>query len=280
MGFADRRQIIVAIVIATGPLLGLSDHAQAQQYLGQMTAADCRSRGGSPDSSITDDANPDPPRGCWKHFTSGSAAGSSGSTTTTTTTTVTTTSGGGDNTAAVALQVGGAALNLLGQIIEAFGDDQPATTPAETASMAEVEAIKAQEAAVLAEEARNLNEAGRQAAADGKTVVALAKFQRALDTAEQINANENMGLYRDHMNTMQAYIAYDFGLRSWRSGNYEGARKRFDEAIHFAWLANKDDLAREITNGIKKLPKKGSADTNTNQGNGICMQINGEIVCE
>lgn len=279
MGFAHRRQIIVAIVIAAGPLLGLSDHALAQQYLGQMTAADCRAKDGSPDSSITDDANPDPPRGCWKHFTSRSAAGSGGSTTTTTTT-VTTTSGGGDNTAAVALQVGGAALNLLGQIIEAFGDDQPATAPAETASMAEVEAIQAQEAAVLAEEARNLNEAGRQAAADGKTVVALAKFQRALDTAEQIRDNENTGLYRDNMNTMQAYIAYDFGLRSWRSGNYESARKRFNEAIHYAQIANKDDLAREITNGIKKLPKKGSADTDANQGSGICMQINGEIVCE
>ena len=40
----------------------------AQEYLGEYTGMACRGLGGKPDSTITDDENPDPVRGCWRYY--------------------------------------------------------------------------------------------------------------------------------------------------------------------------------------------------------------------
>ncbi|HWA50965.1 MAG TPA: hypothetical protein VG742_22040, partial [Dongiaceae bacterium] len=83
-----------------------------QEYLGQMPAANCVQLGGVPDSTITDDNNPDPPRNCWRHHTStqGDAAGAS--TGVAAPAPVVSNGGGGTNQTGNALQTGGAALTL------------------------------------------------------------------------------------------------------------------------------------------------------------------------
>jgi hypothetical protein len=270
--------VLVALFV-----LQSTNQLAAQEYLGQMSAADCRQRGGAPDSSITDENNPDPPRGCWRHFTTGSqiggSAASGGNQVTTTTNIVT---AGETNTAAIALQVGGQALIVLGQIIEALdtGDSEQQGNQVGEQNLAQVEAIKEQEKEVLRQEAHRFNEEGRAAAAQGRTVVAMLNFENALDRADQINDLENLNIYRDNMNTMRAYIAYDTGLRAWRNRRYDAARKSFAEAISYAQMTSDNHLAQNISKGIRKLPADADSVNNTAPEVPIaCSLINGQTIC-
>lgn len=254
----------------------------AQEYLGQMPAANCVQLGGVPDSTITDDNNPDPPRNCWRHHTSTQGDAATGASTgVAAPAPVVSNGGGGTDQTGNALQAGGAALTLFGQFLQNFEDSQQ---PAYDENAAKVDAYFAQKAAeerALRQQAHALNEEGRAAAAQGQTAVAMVKFQLALDNAEQAGDAQNADIYRDNMNTMRAYIAYDSGLRSWKSGDYPLAKKKFSEAIHLAQLAGKNELVKDMKDQIASLSQGVSAAAPpAERADSQCTQVNGQLLCQ
>ncbi len=254
-------------------------HARAQEYLGQMRGADCVSRGGSPDSSITSDDEPDPIRNCWRHHTSGSnvsgSGGNAGSAV------VAPSAPAGPSDAAVGLQVGGAVLQFLGQIIsnmEQGGDSAPPVNPY-IETQKQLDAVAEQERQRVRQEAHDFNERGRREAEAGNTAAAMVSFQQALERAERIKDFDNRDIYRDNMNLMKAYIAYDFGARAWRHGDYSVAKKRFGEALAYARDAHREPLVGKMRAEIDAMAAKVSDPGAKSSSQQNCMFINGEALC-
>jgi hypothetical protein len=263
----------------------MSMSASAQEYLGQMRAADCVQRGGTPDSSITSDEDPDPIRNCWRYHTSSGATVTDGAASSTSTTTgAVSASGSNTNSAATALQVGGTALMFFGQFLSTLdegGNTEPPPNPY-AAQQAQFEAVKKAEQAALRREAHELNEEGRRYAEQGKTAVAMVSFSRAVDNAEKVGDYQNVDIYRDNMNLMKSYIAYDTGVRAWNNGRQEAARKSFNEALYLARQAHRDELAGKMAQQIKNLPVTGdgASDEAKEAAEQQCVSINGQLHCQ
>jgi hypothetical protein len=271
-------RVFMVAVIAAASTGTLSPNVQAQEYLGQMRAADCINQGGSPDSSITSDDEPDPIRNCWRHHSAGSGAGGSGGTTNGGGAVTLTPAPQGPSDAAIGLQVGGAALNMLRQLIQSLDSGEPVQmNNPYAAEQAEIDARKAAEIRQLREDAHAENERGRKAAEDGRTTAAMAAFALALDKAEQAGDYDNIDIYRENMNLMKAYIAYDSGILAWKNGRRDAANKRFNEAFFLAREAERESLAQDMRRVVAELQARAGATTTSQQQ---CSSINGELYCQ